>query len=160
MPTGCDGRFKPRELKMTILTRRAVLGGFALLPASAGAALASSPGAESPRDRCMRLANELSLALGETDVFDDWCIRVARPIDGRPNVFAEPLLAKPEDRVKHHLISTGNEVSEIVGHSGMSWMALIAGDADGVERYHATAFERGEALTNFVDLVWWKRDQA
>lgn len=99
------------------LTRRAALGGLALLPASTGATLAASAMiTESPRDRCMRLANELSYALEDvTDFFDDWCLRVGRPINGTPNVYAEPIISDPIGRVRRHRFALLSALQEAHG---------------------------------------------
>jgi hypothetical protein len=146
--------------KVPLVTRRAALGGLAVLPATAGSVLAAPPLAESPRERCLRLADELSLALGETDTFDDWCLHITRPINGRPSVSAQPLSVTPEERVKHHLILAGLALGEVVGTSGLRWVAMIGGDQEGIERYCASAFEGGRASENVIDIVRWKRAAA
>ncbi|MCG8272558.1 hypothetical protein MIC97_13720 [Aquamicrobium sp. NLF2-7] len=78
---------------MPRINRRAILGGIASAPVVALPAVASAA-SENPRERILRLANELSMALGEMEG-EYWEFKVRPPHDGAPNIHVEYGNKKP-----------------------------------------------------------------
>ncbi len=78
---------------MPTINRRAILGGIAAAPALVVPAVASAA-TENPRERILRPADELSMALGELEG-EYWEFKVRPPHHGKPNIHVEYGNKKP-----------------------------------------------------------------
>lgn len=78
---------------MPRINRRAILSGIAAAPVVALPAVACAV-SENPRERILRLANELSMALGELEG-EYWEFKVRPAHDGLPNIHVEYGNKKP-----------------------------------------------------------------